>query len=455
MGFDPDSLCDPNPTFTESLLCVICHGVIRDAVEAHNPYGNTKACLHLFCTLCIHDWLKIKSTCPTCRQALTPNQLVVSGFARKLVADQRIRCPNTTQGCSWVDTIGRFGSHVDNHIALNCPFEIISCPYDSTHVRRARKDMNSHMIVCDNRPEPCKHCNEDVPLREMDLHLQTKCPETRIACPNGCAEFLQPASLPQTRSSIKRKGVTTPTTTAKKRAHNNHPTPSLVLSSRLQITNIGCSEVKSWRRDLNHVGSTLIPVSSLRLGDLAVHRNQQCPLQIIDCPFAACGCKVILPRIDMERHILEWATTHHYLMNATLNRMKQHVPPEVGQDASEEESEEEEKSLPREEDVEERTEQENARIAINATIALNRVRTASLTTPDWRQQLDVGHYVDYLVRPGVWRRVPITVVRKRDTRILRLRVLYDAYEERWVPIQSCRIQPPFTRTTRGTLTILS
>ena len=394
--------------------------------------------MHLYCDDCIRGWLKIKPNCPTCRQDLNPSQLQVSGFARNFISNQKVRCVNREQGCVWVDTIGPRGRHVDNHIALHCPYEMVSCRHDPTHFRGLRKDMEAHLLVCDNRLEKCPKCNEDIQLREMGLHLQTECPEMLMPCPNGCAEYFLPTSPPQTRSSVKRKKMPLSKATVKKWTHSKPESPSITLSTRLQLTNVGCAEMRMNRWDDDDcVESIFTPVSVLRRGDLALHRREQCPLQIINCPFVACGCNLRLPRIDMRRHVLQSVTTHHNIMNATLISLKRKLP---HHEASEEESEEEKSttSLPGEEEAREEP----------------TIRRAPLDNFEWRQRLDVGHCIDYLVRTGVWKRVYITTVRRRDTRIIHVRVRYENLQCIWIPINSGRIQLLGTRTT-GTVTILS
>ena len=44
----------------QSLTCVICYGVLKDAVSI-------TTCGHIYCKGCIEDWFKKSHTCPTCR----------------------------------------------------------------------------------------------------------------------------------------------------------------------------------------------------------------------------------------------------------------------------------------------------------------------------------------------------------------------------------------------------
>ena len=107
MGWDtsrfPD---DPDP----ELLCCVCQGVLENAVVS--------PCEHVFCSMCVKEWLKKSATCPNCRQQMNERDLKqVLPLLRNLISKLRIVCKYKEKGCEEVTTIDGLQQHL-----VQCPF---------------------------------------------------------------------------------------------------------------------------------------------------------------------------------------------------------------------------------------------------------------------------------------------------------------------------------------------
>eukprot|EP00242_Pyramimonas_sp_CCMP2087_P010464 CAMPEP_0198219698 /NCGR_PEP_ID=MMETSP1445-20131203/75712_1 /TAXON_ID=36898 /ORGANISM="Pyramimonas sp., Strain CCMP2087" /LENGTH=98 /DNA_ID=CAMNT_0043897209 /DNA_START=389 /DNA_END=682 /DNA_ORIENTATION=- len=59
-------------------------GVMEDPVRT--------PCDHLFCRHCVNQWLERSKTCPTCREALEPEQLKKERNIGSLINDLEVGC---------------------------------------------------------------------------------------------------------------------------------------------------------------------------------------------------------------------------------------------------------------------------------------------------------------------------------------------------------------------------
>ena len=79
--------------------------------------------------------------------------------------------------CSWIGALRNLNSHCE-----------IRIPWDPVHaIWPVHLFMRKHQDVdCPMRPEPCPHCKNDVPVQQMQAHLEKVCLEVYHACLNQC-----------------------------------------------------------------------------------------------------------------------------------------------------------------------------------------------------------------------------------------------------------------------------
>lgn len=111
----------------QDFVCPICELVMKNPNQCTNG--------HLFCLDCLHEWLRIREECPTCKCLVTQNG---SGkpsqnlFARNVIGKLQCRC---SLGCAWTGTLEELQSHIHN----DCVEEIVLCPnVDCTSINEAQ-----------------------------------------------------------------------------------------------------------------------------------------------------------------------------------------------------------------------------------------------------------------------------------------------------------------------------
>ena len=158
-----------NPVL-QGIICSICQGVLN----------NPKACQdkeHTFCHACILRHLQNSSTCPECREKLTPETLKnPPRFLMNYLLDQKINCDYNTRGCPDYHRLENLQNHMDE-----CEFAPVTCEKCGMEVNRRDKD----------RQECREHSNPDqleqptnekgaVKTAEMTTKDNAKCHECSI-----------------------------------------------------------------------------------------------------------------------------------------------------------------------------------------------------------------------------------------------------------------------------------
>jgi hypothetical protein len=87
---------DDDSEITLSLVCLICSGLVVDAVQ-------TPCCGRLHCRSCITKWLRFptsRSSCSNCRARIDPEQLIRDVRCERLSAAKLRSCPHAEYGCA-------------------------------------------------------------------------------------------------------------------------------------------------------------------------------------------------------------------------------------------------------------------------------------------------------------------------------------------------------------------
>jgi len=166
----------------------VCLCVISDA-RCH------AGCPASFCSSCIQSALKLASTCPNCRQAMTPEHLHPNKFVDSLIMQQKVRCKYE---CGWHGALSDRLRHTDTACPANkltsckeckqglkvyempthvCPEQEISCPYNCEVKRIKRKMLQPHLAECPNMIVSCplvaQGCNFSGSLRRNERNEWT------------------------------------------------------------------------------------------------------------------------------------------------------------------------------------------------------------------------------------------------------------------------------------------
>ncbi len=101
MGFDENRF---EGEVDHDFRCSICRDIIEDPIASK--------CEHVFCKLCIYEWLQRESSCPVDRKSLNNSQLCEpSRFFRNFYSKLILKCEFESNGCQNSCKIEDLNSH--------------------------------------------------------------------------------------------------------------------------------------------------------------------------------------------------------------------------------------------------------------------------------------------------------------------------------------------------------
>ena len=149
-----------HPPPDPELICCICQCVLDNAKES--------PCRHVFCKVCIEQWLNDHNSCPTCRTWLSKRDLqnvlpLVQNMINKLVMYCDYRC----NGCEQKLVLEIYDAHIQK-----CDFKLLQCPNVGCNVSLLRKDLSQHVNhICEFRQVICnKGCHLKIPINDLNFH---------------------------------------------------------------------------------------------------------------------------------------------------------------------------------------------------------------------------------------------------------------------------------------------
>ena len=132
-GYDRDRFIFP---VERDFCCSICLGVLRDVRLCESGE-------HYFCFGCISQHLANSSTCPECRQPLTPENLrLPQRFLRNRLSELRIKCKYIVRGCLEYVELGNLQDHENG-----CEYRPVTC--ENCHLQVSAREMDNHRNFCD------------------------------------------------------------------------------------------------------------------------------------------------------------------------------------------------------------------------------------------------------------------------------------------------------------------
>jgi len=126
-------------TIDDGLICCICDGVLDQ------PYQSI-GCGHIFCRLCIRQWLEVNDKCPIdVRFSLTNNRANLKPAPRII-------------------------QNMIDKVELSCEYASYGCE------QFVRKDlMNNHLLKCDFNPNAKHHCKCGADFQPSSHQKQHNC----------------------------------------------------------------------------------------------------------------------------------------------------------------------------------------------------------------------------------------------------------------------------------------
>ena len=135
-------------------------------------------------TSCEHlfceNCIKSLHTCPTCRKRISGTTPDV-GSAKVLKAF-KVKCPNTEQGCEWEGHLG----DAEEHLEKKCQQQTVKCPNGCGEKKKRELLQNHTEHDCPSRRYTCPHCYHVGVYRDVTTTHYANCRDFPLPCPAGC-----------------------------------------------------------------------------------------------------------------------------------------------------------------------------------------------------------------------------------------------------------------------------
>ena len=167
--------------------------------------------------------------------------------------------------------------------------------------KHLQRQLNSLKVRCQHHEVGCQWVGELMYLKEHLDPLLRKCGFILLVCPLGCGERVCSSAMEEHIKSY-----------CSKRSYvcehcgyyNNHDIVTEKHYPLCKLFPVECPN-KCF-------------VENLKRNQFEMHLEEQCPLQVIQCPFTSAGCTVQLPRREMEEHE-DKAVSQHLRMVMNLH----------------------------------------------------------------------------------------------------------------------------------------
>ncbi|XP_029636337.1 TNF receptor-associated factor family protein DDB_G0272098 [Octopus sinensis] len=149
-----------HPPPDPELICCICQCVLDNAKES--------PCRHVFCKVCIEQWLEDHNSCPTCRTWLSKHDLQnVLPLVQNMINKLAMYCDFRNNGCDEKIILEMYDAHIQK-----CDFKLLQCPYPGCNSTVLHKDLSKHMNeLCTFREVTCNRgCYLKIPINEVPVH---------------------------------------------------------------------------------------------------------------------------------------------------------------------------------------------------------------------------------------------------------------------------------------------
>ena len=125
--------------------------------------------------------IKDQHTCPTCREEFTTMEDVVS---TRVIGAFKVKCPNSSEGCEWQGELG----DAEEHLEKKCQQQTVECP-NGCGEKKKRELLQNHIEHdCPNRRYTCPHCAHVGVYKDITTVHYTNCRDFPLPCPAKCRQ---------------------------------------------------------------------------------------------------------------------------------------------------------------------------------------------------------------------------------------------------------------------------
>jgi len=233
-------------TQTDQLVCVICRQLPKTVLE-------TSCCTALYCKLCAVNLLSVGDVnCTVCGKDVKKFQLNVP--LQRIIDQQETKCRFEALGCNKRVEFKDLEMH-----EANCEFALADCP---------------------------SHCGTSLISKELEEHVNSKCPMRMVKCSNGKCDKRMPFALLELH------------------------------------VNTDCRFIKS---KCPHCFKEMF------LKSIRDHVDHKCPEVLVSCPYSQCGCCEKLPRKQLPIHVDISTKLHLQLVLKTVNKQQVQIEKLTGE----------------------------------------------------------------------------------------------------------------------------
>ena len=187
--------------------------------------------------------IKDQPTCPTCRKEFTTTPDVGS---TRVIGAFKVKCPNSAIGCEWEGDLG----DAEEHLEKKCQQQKVNCP-NGCGEKKKRKHLQNHTkFVCPNRSYKCRHCFHMGVYKDITTIHYTNCRNVPLLCPAGC------------RKKITRKNM---------ESHLNTECPEEYISCKYRM--FGCDTAVRRREKESHFSDTIFHLEKSMESQVAMFQS--------------------------------------------------------------------------------------------------------------------------------------------------------------------------------------
>ena len=183
----------------ELFWCAICFDVANEPLICGSKIG----CTGVFCTCCLTEALKRKTSCPKCRlESIAPAK---NNIVKELIYEQVVYCAYSNFkdiiatkkgkktpflprfGCQWKGALRK----LEGHVANDCQCAPVSCTNEGCQIVVQRKELGDHLANdCLFRSVACLHCSLVIRFDGLEAHIAV-CDKVTLVCVDCQAPYLR------------------------------------------------------------------------------------------------------------------------------------------------------------------------------------------------------------------------------------------------------------------------
>jgi len=188
-GYDKNLFVDIVDITKWNAYCVVCHNVLRDAMEIDCDCGGNicECCLRITRPKTSLDGgVKVPCLTEGCTKTIDLNGIGKTRALRRVILKQKVRCNSNmaseSEKCSWTGPLADLEKHIEV-----CGFRSVVCPLNCnrTNLTKGVMTMEGHFAECPGFFFKCPHCIEFFTRSELIQH-EGCCPEELVNCIYDC-----------------------------------------------------------------------------------------------------------------------------------------------------------------------------------------------------------------------------------------------------------------------------